>query len=85
MSDRPLIAVTASDAGDDLFPFMEAVERAGAEPWPIVADYELTAEEVLARVGALVLSDGPDVSPTRYGQSLRPRRPNTTPPVMRWR
>ena len=72
MSDRPLIAVTASDAGDDLRPFLDAVERAGAEPWPITAGYALTADEILARAGALVLSDGPDVNPARYGQSPGP-------------
>ena len=69
MTARPLIAVTASDAGDDLRPFLDAIGRAGAEPWPLVADYELTADEALARAGALVLSDGPDVNPARYGQS----------------
>ena len=70
MTNKPLIAVTAGQSEDDLNPFLDAIERAGAEPWPIVAGYELTPQEVLARAGALILSDGPDVNPARYGQSL---------------
>ena len=69
MTDRPLIAVTTSDTGDDPALFLDAMERAGAEPWPVSAGYDLTPDEVLARVGALVLSDGPDVSPALYGQT----------------
>ena len=69
MTNRPLIAVTAGQSEDDLNPFLDALERSGAEPWPIAADYELTHEEILARAGALILSDGPDVNPTRYGKS----------------
>ena len=69
MSDRPLIAVTVGDARDARL-FMDAVERSGAEAWPISAGYALTADEVLARAGALVLSDGPDINPERYGERL---------------
>ena len=69
MTNRPLIAVTAGQSDADLVPFLDAVERSGAEPWPILAGYELTPQEVLARAGALILSDGPDVNPVRYGKS----------------
>ena len=72
MTDRPLIAVTASDAADDTAPFLDAVERAGAEPWPVRPDYALTPDEILARAGALVVSDGPDVNPALYGQRTNP-------------
>lgn len=72
MTDRPLIAVTASDAGGNLRPFLDAIERAGAEPWPILSDYGLTPDEVLDRAGALVLTDGPDVNPALYGQVPNP-------------
>lgn len=68
MTNKPLIAVTAGQSEDDLNPFLDAVERADAEPWPLSADYGLTPREVLARAGALVLSDGPGVNPARYGQ-----------------
>ena len=68
MSDRPLVAVTASGAGEEARPFLDALERAGAEPWPILARYGLAPGEVLGRAGALVLSDGPEVGPARYGQ-----------------
>ena len=68
MTNKPLIAVTAGQSEGDLSPFLDAIERADAEPWPISADYGLTPREVLARVGALVLSDGPGVNPARYGQ-----------------
>ena len=73
MTKRPLIAITAGQSEDDLNPFLDAVERAGAEPWPIVASYELTPQEVLARAGALILSDGPDVNPTRFRKSPNSR------------
>ena len=72
MTDRPLIALTTSGDLDGLQPFLEAIERAGAKPWPIAAEYALTPGEILAHAGALVLSDGPDVNPALYGQS-----PNT--------
>ena len=78
MTDRPLIAVTTSDIGDDSVPFLDAVERSEAEPWLVRAGYALTPDEILARAGALVLSDGPDVNPALYGQ--RPD-PETGPAV----
>lgn len=72
MTKRPLIAVTTGQSEDGPDPFLDAVERSDADPWPIVAGYELTPQEVLARAGALILSDGPDVNPARYG-----KRPNS--------
>ena len=69
MTNKPLIAVTAGQSEDDLVPFLDAVERADAEPWPIMASYELTPQEVLSRAGALILSDGPEVNPARYGKN----------------
>lgn len=69
MTDRPLIALTTSGDTDGLQPFLEAIERAGAKPWPIAAEYSLTPGEILARSGALVLSDGPEINPARYGKS----------------
>lgn len=72
MTDRPSIALTAGSAQDGLSPFLDAIERAGAGPWPITADYALTPDEILARAGALVLSDGPDVNPACYGQIPNP-------------
>ena len=72
MSNIPLIAVTTSDIGDDSAPFLDAVERAGAEPWSVRSDYALTPDEILARAGALILSDGPDVNPALYGQHPDP-------------
>ncbi len=68
MSGKPLIAVTVGHTEDARL-FLDAVERAGGEPWPIAADYALTADETLARAGAIILSDGPNVNPARYGQS----------------
>ena len=72
MPSKPPIAVTASALGDALRPFLDAVERAGAEPWPILAEYALTPDEILARAGALLLADGPDVNPARYGPDTNP-------------
>ena len=75
MTNKPLIAVTAGQSEDDLNPFLDAIERADAEPWPLSADYGLTPREVLARVGALILSDGLDVNHARYGHNPNSEMP----------
>ncbi len=72
MADSPLIAITAGSAGNGLPTYRDAIERAGALPWPLTPDYGVTPEEALERAGALVLSDGPAVNPARYGQSPNP-------------
>lgn len=69
MTNKPLIALTAGQSEEDLNLFLDAVERAGSEPWPLSVDYGLTPQEVLARAGALILSDGPDVNPAHYGKN----------------
>ena len=72
MPDKPIIALTASDTGDSLRPFLDAIQRAGADPWPILARYALTPDEILTRAGALILPDGPPVNPALYCQPSDP-------------
>ena len=62
---NPVVALTASDklsAGI----YEEAVARAGGD-FLLLTPQEPVADDVLGRVGALVLSGGEDVSPERYG------------------
>ena len=63
MSAKPLVAVTTGAADALLEPYLDALERAGAEPWPLSPDMGLTTDEILAQAGALVLTDGEDVRP----------------------
>ncbi len=72
MPDKPTIALTASDTGAGPRPFLDAIQRAGADPWPILARYALTPDEIISRAGALILPDGPPVNPARYGQPADP-------------
>ena len=64
MSSKPLVALTTGTVGAHLSPYLDALERAGAEPWTISTDMGVSTDEVLARAGALVLSDGGDLRPT---------------------
>ena len=63
MSSKPLVAVTTGAADALLEPYLDALERAGAVPWPLSPDMGLTTDEVLAHAEALVLTDGEDVRP----------------------
>ena len=67
MSAKPLVAVTTGAADVRLEPYLDALERAGAEPWPLSPDMGLTTDEILAHTGALILTDGVDVSIPDYG------------------
>ena len=63
--DRPIIAVTSNTlehAGEAA----SGVERAGGEPWVVLAEHGLTPGEVLDRASALVLIGDDDVYPARY-------------------
>ena len=63
MSSKPLVAVTTGAVDAHLDPYLDALERAGAEPWALSPDMGVTTDEVLAQAGALVLTDGEDVRP----------------------
>ena len=71
MSAKPLVAVTTAAADARLEPYIDALERAGAEPWPLSPDMGLTTDEVLSRAGALVLTDGEDVRIPDYSGEER--------------
>ena len=63
MSSKPLVAVTTGEVDGHLKPYLDALERAGAEPWPLSPGMGVSTDEVLACAGALVLTDGEDVRP----------------------
>ena len=74
-ADRPVIGitaggVTAGEMDDSLRRCVDAVERAGAAPWVLAPGMRITPAEALDRVGALVLTAGPDLNPVRYGHHL---------------
>ena len=80
MSSKPLVAVTTGEVDAHLKPYLDALERAGAEPWVLSPDMRVTPDEMLANAGALALTDGEDVRPltstkdrdekTRYKDAL---------------
>ena len=67
-SDRPLIAITAGRVDSHLQKYVDAVERSGGEPWVLTPDTGALPSEVVSRAGALVLTGGEDIEPSRYGQ-----------------
>ncbi len=68
---KPVIALT-SNTLQYAESYADAVERADGEPWIITPDDGVSADDVLARAGALVLCDGEDVHPSRYGEEPQP-------------
>jgi putative glutamine amidotransferase len=87
MANRPLVVVTgrlraAGDPGGDRVRstyysptgYADAIVRAGGRPLvvPPVTHGDLDPTEWLAGADALVLTGGPDVDPTRYGQTRHP-------------
>lgn len=68
MTDRPRIGITKCTKMPD---YEESVRRAGGEP--VLLDWDaMTPQDALARVDAIVLTGGPDVSPEHYGQTPHP-------------
>ena len=75
-ADRPLIAITAGKVDSHIQKYVDAVERAGGEPWLLTPDTGVNSTgagralpaEVIRRAGALVLTGGEDIEPCRYGE-----------------
>ena len=63
MPSKPKVVVTTGAVDTRLDPYIDALERAGAEPWTLSPDMRVASDEVLAQAGALVLTDGEDVRP----------------------
>jgi len=59
----PLIAIAQNRRMSD---YVESIRRAGGEPVEVVPGAE-TPEQILARVGGLMLTGGGDVDPSLYG------------------
>ncbi len=69
--ERPIVAVTSGNR-ESAEESASGVERAGGEPWVVLPEHGLTPGDVLDRVSAIVLSDGEDVHPDRYGEPPGP-------------
>lgn len=74
-SDRPTIAVTSSALDHNTQKYIDGVQRANGEPWAILPEHGVDVDEFLARAGALVLTGGEDVHPSRYGSNPLKTRP----------
>ncbi len=68
---KPIIALTTSTRLR-AESYADGVERADGEPWIVTPDDNLSSDEVLERVGALVLCGGEDVHPSWYGEEPLP-------------
>ena len=69
--DKPLVAITRT-SNEGIERYVDAIERAGGEPHPILFESRapVRVEEILPRLGALVLSSGEEVHPRWYGESV---------------
>ena len=72
MPDRPLIGVTTGEVDRRLRPYLDGVKRSGADPWVLTPDMSVPSNEVVDRVGALVLTGGEEVNPVCYGERPQP-------------
>jgi putative glutamine amidotransferase len=64
---KPTIGITRCSKLDD---YIESVKRAGGVP--VVLDPADDPQESLSRVDGLLLTGGPDVDPSLYGQTPHP-------------
>ncbi len=68
---KPVIGVTESEA-EYMAPFIDVIEKAGGEPWPIYPDHGLPAGETVARMDGFLAGGGPDIRPSEYGCEVDP-------------
>ena len=66
MTER-LIGIVAAEPASQLA--LDAVEKAGGKPW-VVSPQESDVSELLAKAGALVFPEGPELTPEDIGVSL---------------
>lgn len=84
MADRPVVGI--SFAGEEWGYaekerlYLEALERAGAEPLPVRPGAERDLPALLRRVRGWVFSGGDDISPEYYGQPPHPKLEEVNPP-----
>ena len=72
MSQRPIIGVTALKEQEALR-YQEAVERAGGSTLILCPDTFDSASIALTRITGLLISGGPEIDPTLYGEVQNPK------------
>ncbi len=77
---KPLIGITESEA-EYMAPFIDVIERAGGEPWPIYPDHDMPTNETIARMDGFLAGGGPDIQPSEYGCAVDPKANVKTEPV----
>ena len=68
---KPVIGITESEA-EYMAPFIDVIERAGGEPWPIYPDHDMPTPATLARMDGFLAGGGPDIRPSEYGREVDP-------------
>jgi putative glutamine amidotransferase len=75
---KPRIGITSCSKNDD---YVESVRRAGAEP--VLLDWRVlpSAADALASIDGVVMTGGPDVDPTEYGEQRDPSVVSIADPI----
>ncbi len=66
---KPLIGITESET-QYMALFIDVIEKAGGEPWPIYPDHDMPASESAARMDGFLAGGGPDIQPSMYGHDV---------------
>ena len=67
MPDSPVIGITASSKAQARR-YVDGVQRSGGTPWLVLPGHRLSPEDTLRRMGGLLVTGGPDIDPSWYGQ-----------------
>ena len=77
-SEPATIAITSysiDSIDDHTNNYISGVERANGLPWVILPEHDVNVDEFITKAGALVLTGGEDIHPSRYGSKpLETRR-----------
>ena len=75
-----MIGITESEA-EHMAPYVDVIEKAGGEPWPIYPNHHLSAQETVARMHGFLAGGGPDIRPSEYGHEVDPEANVKSQPV----